>query len=319
MLGLMAVLTFASLMGASLACADIAPVLAVTDEGPGVVNNVGVAASLGGTCAHLYEAQQANGVSPCPETSWPGPAGQWSPTLTISGGDVLRLTFASPVNNVSFASTTNYSLGLTTPEGMPVPNSNVVPPTSATPTASPEVWTASIPNPLSSLASSPVTFAVVAQDAVEDHDYVLSIQEPHCVSQNEPLTPGTFPCPLAPGYTSGGSQEPKNTSPVNSPQKSSTVNGPMSKLRPAVHIVSVKQQPNHRYLVTVIASSAGKLTLAWYQGRHLIARFGTRLMAKRTVFDVKIIVRQHTRLRVRATFRNQVGEVARQVTVFTAL
>jgi hypothetical protein len=245
-----------SLARVSFADADAAPGLVATDEGPSVVNTIGVTASVGGVCADVYEAEQANGAALCPANSWPGAGGQWLPTLTLSEGDTLRLTFSASVSNVTFASVTNYPHGLTTPSGTSVLNSNIIPPATATATPNPAVWTVHVPDPLSVLASSPVTFAVVAHDATENHDYFLSIQKPHCVGRNEPSVPGTFPCGLPPGGgRHGGSTSPQ--SPTQGP--GSVTQGHAGSERPSIHIVSVKHQGDHRYRVTVLASGPGRL------------------------------------------------------------
>lgn len=303
-----------SLARVSLASADRAPSLVVTDEGPGVVNTVGVTANVGGTCAEVYEAQQANGSAICSANSWPGAGSQWLPTLTLSEGDTLRLAFSASVSNVTFASVTNYPPGLTTPSGTPAPNSNVIPPSMATITTNPDAWTAHIPNPLSGLASSPVTFAVVARDATEDHDYFFSIQKPHCVGPNETSPPGTFPCGLPPG----GRRHVGNATPQNPTQQpSSGTPGHTNSESPKIKIVNVEHLGDHRYRVAVFASGPGKLSLVWFQHARRIAQLSRRLTKQHTTFTVQVRANEHARLKIDATFHAQGGGIAR--TAFAGL
>jgi hypothetical protein len=298
--------------------ADTSPGLVVTDEGPGVVNTVGVTASAGGTCADVYEAQQANGTAMCPVSSWPEPGGQWQPTLAIDEGDTLRFTFTSPVSDVTYASTTDSPIGLTTPEGAPAPNRTIIPPSNATSSANADVWTAPIPNPLSPLAASAVTFAVVARDATEYHDYSLSIEKPYCVEPGVPLMPGTFTCPIHPAQPSPGSGGSSSGRPPQYPQP--TITKDTSNPHPVIHIMSVQHQVGHRYRVTVFVSSPGSLVLTWFQRSRRIARFSRWLAGKRTVFDVQVMTRRgHSRLKVDATFHAQDGAAAQPVTAFTDL
>lgn len=295
---------------APLARADTAPGLVVTDEGPGVVNTAGVTAVVGGTCADVYEAEQANGKTLCPAASWPDPGTWGSPTLAMDEGDVLRLTFSVPVSDVTYASTTNYPAGLTNPDGTSVPNVNIIAPVSATPTANPKVWNAPIPNPLSPLAASAVPFAVVAQDATEDHDYSLTIQKPYCVEPGTVLTPGTFTCPIPPGGgTLPGRGTPKSTSPGEPSQESTSKSA-------VVRIVSVRRQGNHRYRVTVSVSGPGHLVLTWFEHTHRIAQFSRSLTTDRATFDVRVMSGRHVRLKIDATFRSKDGNIAKPVTVF---
>jgi hypothetical protein len=303
-----------SLASASFADADVAPSLVVTDEGPGVVNTVGITAGTSGTCAYVYEAEQANGGAMCPTGSWPGAGGQWLPTLTLSE-DTLRLTFSAPVSDVTLASTTNYPPGLTTPSGTSVPNSNMIPPTSATATSDPDAWTVHVPNPLSALASSPVAFAVVARGATEDHDYFFSIQKPHCVGPNESSVPGTFPCGLPPG----GGLHGGSTSSGNSTQQGSgsVAQGHTTGEQPSIHIVSVKQHGYHHYRVAVLASGPGRLNLVWFQHARSVARLSRWITTRRTTFNVQVRANQHARLNIDATFHAQGGGVAR--TAFAGL
>jgi hypothetical protein len=312
LLGLYAIFAL-SLASASFADADTPPGLVVTDEGPGVVNAVGITASVGGVCADVYEAEQANGTALCPANSWPAAGGSWSPTLTLSEGDTLRLTFGAAVSSVTFASTTNYPPGLTTPSGTAVLNSNVIPPSSATATADPDVWTVHIPNPLSALASSPVAFAVVARDATEDHDYSFSIQKPHCVGPNEASAPGTFPCGVPPGGGLPGSSNPSE----GSTKGSGSVQGNTTSERPEVRIVSVKPQGDHRYRVAVLASGPGKLNLVWFQHARRIAQLNRWLTGPRNIFYVQVKATKHARLKIYGTFQAQGGGVA--TTAFTGL
>jgi hypothetical protein len=295
-----------SLCGASVVAADVVPSVVVTDEGPGVVNTTGVNAGVGGTCTDVYEAQQANGIASCSAASWPGPGGQWSPTLTISEGDTLRLTFSGPVSDVTVASTTNYPVGLMDPSGKPVPNSDIISPTSATATANPTTWTVQVPNPLSALASSPVPFAVVADDAGEAHDYYLSIQKPHCYGTNEASQPGSFPCGIPPGVAAPG--EPVS---IGSPPGPGSTPHSGSAGQPSIRILGVKRERAGHYRIVVIASGAGTLNLVWLQHTRRVARLSRALAAGRTVFDARVGAVSGARLRVVATFRARGGGVAR--------
>jgi hypothetical protein len=317
-LGLLSVLVLGS---ASLANADTAPTLVVTDEGPGVVNTVGVTANTYGTCAYAYEARQGNGAATCPAASWPEPGSQWPPILAMDEGDTLRLTFSSPVSEVIYASTTDYPTGLTDPSGEEVPNVNIIEPIHAKPTASPDVWTASIPKPLSPLASSAVPFAVVARDATEYHDYSLSIEKPYCVVQGEPLTPGTFRCSLSPsngpgpGPNAGGTHE--NSGSL--PQHSSTTTAGGTITRPVIRIMNVRHLGGDRYRVTVFASRPGRLILTGFQRFRRIARFGRWLKSSRTAFSIRMMAKGvHPRLRIDATFDAEGGGIA-TATVYTRL
>jgi hypothetical protein len=316
MLGLLPVLV---LWSASLAKADTAPTLVVTDEGPGVVNPVGVTADIGGNCANVYEAQQGNGAATCPAGSWPEPGDWQSPILAMEEGDTLRLTFSAPVSEVSYASTTDYPTGLTNPEGTPVPNTDIITPGSATPSANPDVWTAPIPNPLSPRAGSAVPFAVVARDATEYHDYSIRIESPYCVEPGVPLMPGVKICPMHPAQPPPGSHKYQEEGGMSQSSPTMTTPEPQ-KPRPVIHVMRVRHQGGRRYRLTVFASSPGKLVLTWYQHSHRIARFSRLLTRKRTTFDVLVTARRgHSHLTIDALFQAQHGGAAETMTAFADL
>jgi len=96
-------------------------------------------------CAFARTIEESRGgPSPCPAGTWPGPGGDWSPTVNVAAGDRLEVSFSTAQESVAVIGTSNHPVGLTDPDGKPISNEPlgtfVV-----TPTADPRIWAAIVP------------------------------------------------------------------------------------------------------------------------------------------------------------------------------
>lgn len=154
-----------------------------------------VDAAARGVCAVPLDGAQANGTpSPCGSDAWPVLGGSWGPELQVAGGDTVQLTFDQPVGDVRVASTTDFPVGLTDPDGHPVPNDELMAPQTAQSTGDPSVWTAVLPVTADRRQR---TFSIVAGDGTVDANFALALQAPRY--DNTATRCGTYF--LAPGVT----------------------------------------------------------------------------------------------------------------------
>ncbi len=119
--------------------------------------------------------------SACPEGTWPGLGGTWSPIVPVAGGDTLRLAFSRAVNAVTVASTSNWKPGQFTPSNEPIRNYEVLGPVPATSTAHSTAWLITIPL-LNHQATNGYSFSVVARIGSGYRDYKLSIRTPRAAN-----------------------------------------------------------------------------------------------------------------------------------------
>jgi hypothetical protein len=173
------------------------PTLAVVNLGSAglqsVVPQPAVTLSSRGACATALTVQEANGgPSPCPEGAWP-PLGQavpgppwdgsawgipWASTVQIAGGDELELRFDRPMDAVEASILTNFPVGLTDPNGAPVPNVAILSPGAAQSTADGAVWKLSLPALIDPRARSNSAFSIAASAGGEEHAFALAAMSP---------------------------------------------------------------------------------------------------------------------------------------------
>jgi hypothetical protein len=129
-----------------------------------------------GGCHEPFDAEQANAASRC--ASWPAPDDDWGPYLDVAGSDAVALRFDHDVRHVQVASTTQFERGLKSPDGMQVPNEDVIAPTDAAFDQQLGVWLVSVPQPLTRRAISGLTFSVVTDTDAGHRSYVLGLKTP---------------------------------------------------------------------------------------------------------------------------------------------
>jgi hypothetical protein len=177
---------------APTASAD-APTLTVTNLGqaaaPTEVPQPPLGVSSRGGCAHPFtladEAACPAGVwPPLGSPTWDTSRDRWSPSEHVAGGDTLQLLFSSPVASVVVGSTSNYEPGLHDPDGKAISNYDVIPESSATPTADAATWRVTLPA-FDYRALNGYTFSVVGGDSSGFHDYALEIRSPRFADENE--------------------------------------------------------------------------------------------------------------------------------------
>ncbi len=188
MVGALILVAFASVLWAANALAfrsapptksdtDL-PTLTVSDLGqrlvPVEVGQPALTARPIGNCARPFALRFK---SACPEGTWPGLGGTWSPVVPVAGGDTLRLAFSRAVSAVTVASTSNWKPGQFTPSHEPIRNYEVLGPMSATSTSDPTAWLITIPS-LNDQATNGYSFSVVARIGSGYRDYRLSIRTP---------------------------------------------------------------------------------------------------------------------------------------------
>ncbi len=171
---------------AALCCAA-APAAAVAQAPQLTVDNLGQATlPISGAAAVTVGAGNACAdplVLSAPCAGW-APLGPrpWAPELPAAGGDGVELRFSAPVSAVRASATTNFTPGLTTPDGTPVGNDQLLPATAATATAGDATrWTITLPN--LTPRDNGGTFTIVATDGDGPHGYALSLRTPRWLDE----------------------------------------------------------------------------------------------------------------------------------------
>jgi hypothetical protein len=263
------------LFGALLALAFLAGGTAQAAPSTVTVTNLGQAAMVSSrpqaplvlasrnACATPFDAAQANGVpSPCGAGAWPETGGSaWAPVLDVAGGDTVELRFSGPVAAASVAMTTDFPVGLQTPDGLSVANVELLSPQLAEPTADPAVWRVVLPH----LDRRMLTFSLVAVDGDGAAGFALGALAPR-------FADSTTRCGT---YIVNTGELGATCSSAGVPSPSPLIQPPLVSRALALQIGSVAQLANRRLRVRIACSRAARLAVR--------VAVGTRTLAKRTV------------------------------------
>ena len=159
-----------------------------------------------GDCWDVFDATEATGEpSLCGPGAWPEPGGEWGPVLEAAGGSKLVVRAASPIEGAELAATTNFPLGLTTPDGRPVLNETLAGPLEGEATGEDgRSLTFELPR-LDPRAARRLAVALVVRHEDSERHFAFALRTPASPAAKAPKAPPPLPpapAPtLAPGLT----------------------------------------------------------------------------------------------------------------------
>ena len=156
-----------------------------------------------GDCWDVFDATEATGeLSLCGPSAWPEPGGDWGPVLEAASGDRLVVRAASPMEGAELAATTNFPLGLTTPDGRPVVNETLAGPLEGEAAGEDgRSLTFELPR-LDARAASGLAVALVVRHEDSERHFGFALRTPGSPAVKAPPPPPAPPAPaLAPGLT----------------------------------------------------------------------------------------------------------------------
>ena len=280
-----------------------------------------------GDCVFARTLGEARGEpSPCPIGTWVAPGGDWSPTAHVAAGDRLELSFPTEQASVDVVGTSNYPVGLRTPDGTPVPNESLGA-FATSPTADGRVWVATVP-PLDNRARFP-TFSAIAVTARESdgraRNVAFRVQTPRSADESTRCGPAHysasqsgFICPDGGAPPGGGRVPPPGPAPPPSPDP-----GPAPPPRPDLGLMP--SATAGRAVLRVVkprigagCSSLGMLVAAKTRGTvhfrasiagRTVARWKRTLQPRTTRVQLRLYRAARTRMR-----RSSRGSIALTVT-----
>lgn len=229
--------------------------------------------SVRGSCPFARTLEEARGKpSTCAPGTWPAPGGNWSPTVDVASGDTLALAFETPQQSVAVAATSNYSIGLVTPDGVAVPN-ELLPGFGVAATPNPSVWLVTIPVlDLRFWSESFSSIAVTARDASDGsaRNVVFRVQTPRWLDEELRCGPA-FYSPQHIGYRCDGGPPPGGVPPT--PERP----GPRRAPRPPasaelVAVLAVRFNRGCSRMIVELAGARGRTVLikANVAGRQIV-------------------------------------------------
>jgi hypothetical protein len=243
-----------------------------------------VTAAPSGTCAEPLTVAEANGETPyaCP-AAWPAMASWWTlrQNLPVAGGDTLTLRFSTPPDQVRYTLLSNWPTGLSTPDGVRIPNVAFAGPADLPSPATPtDAWTLTIPA-LTFNGGGP-DLSITTRTGADWTSYAIGLVSPRSVNPDDQ-------CPVS--YLNAGQALPVTCKggvkgpPFRPTGTATPTQTPVTTPTPACHTtVAVTSRPRlrgHSLSLALQAGSPGTLTLRLSRAGHVVARLHRHLTTTR--------------------------------------
>jgi hypothetical protein len=253
-----------------------------------------------GSCAEPFTVTEANGGTPaCSPSPWPAVGSDpWSPILAVVPGNVLTLQLGDPASRVQVSSTSNIPRHAQDPQPWPgpeTPNTSLIDPSDASPTADPTAWEVVLPADYRTPYWGPATFSVVTTGTgspATTRDFALSLTTTQwedaghdLTCRREPTDPTLIGCFIAgsappPGPVSSDAPTPRAETP---PPEASTTPASAVRVGGRARVVDGKAR------VAVSLPGPGRVTVALARRGHRIGRTVARVRrAGRSVVPVTL-------------------------------